>query len=202
MFDSKAILGIRLPDGKRVSVSIPSDADWTTWRRAKKILQKDIGRRQFQMEPGKPEKADLDLFRKIQHVDDGAERVELDEAEASYVIAKLSECDVTEQPERNGSEYVVRMKVLGKLFVTHTLRVPTVREMMDYERNRNSLTFGQYGTQEIRINYRAAGDLYDKLAVLNEGYAQAVPIPHKAEAVNVLLQEIRADQEEDSEDPE
>lgn len=201
MFDSKAELGIRLLD-RRVSVSMPSDTEWIEWRRKKKIQQKDLGRRSFQMESSKPEQADTDLFNKINRgaAIEGAAPV--DEAEAFYVINKLAECEVREQPERDGSQFVIQMRVLGKLDTTHVLRVPSMKEMMDYERTRSSVTFGQYGTQEIRINYRAAADLYEKLKVRADGYVNDIPVPHKAEAINVLLQEIRAEQDEETADPE
>jgi hypothetical protein len=88
------------------------------------------------------------------------------------------------------------MKIMRKLATTHTLKLPSVKEMMDYERARSSVVFAAYGSQEIKINFRASADLYDKLKISTEGYAGDVPVPHKAEAVNILLQEIRAEQEE------
>ena len=205
MFDLKADLGIRLlsPDGdKKVSASFPSDADVIEWRRKKKIHQKDLGRRSFTMEPSKPEAIDLALATKMLRTPEGETTVEIDEAEAFHIINQVLACDVTENPEREGSVFVIRMKVVDRFKTVHVLRVPSMRDMMEYERNRNIVTFGQYGKQEIRINYRAAADLYDKVAVKErlEGYAGGlVPVAHKAEAVNVLLQEIRAQQEDGGE---
>lgn len=195
-------LGIKVPgpEGvRKVFVSFPSDADVATWRRAKSIVQKDIGRRQSIIEATKPGKEDLDLYRKIRRTgEDSEELVELDESESNLLISKLLTCDVPEAPEREGSTFLIRMRVMDATDTVHVLKVPTVREMMDYERTRSSVIFGQYGRQEIRINYRAAGEFYDKLLSRVEGYEDnKVPVHHKAEALNELLQAIRAEQEEE-----
>lgn len=197
MFDMKRELGIPLLD-KKILCRMPSDAETGNWRRSKKISQKDLGRRSFQMEPAKPEKADLELFNKIQLADESGVKVEVDEAEAFHIINTILACDVNEQPERHGSEFVIKLKAMNRFKTVHTLKMPTMRDMLEYERNRNSVIFGQFGKQEIRINFSAAGELYDKLVKSTEGYEGGiVPIAHKAEAVNALLQEIRASQEEE-----
>jgi hypothetical protein len=87
------------------------------------------------------------------------------------------------------------MRIMDKLPTTHTLRIPSVKEMMDYERMRSAVVFGKFG-QEIKINFSAASDLYDKLKVSTEGYANDIPVPHKAEAVAALIQQIQREQDE------
>jgi hypothetical protein len=207
LFDSTLELGIKLPSPegvKRVSVSFPSDADFSEWRRKKKIVQKDLGRRSFQIEASQPEQCDLDLLKKILVTEEGQPTPEIDEAEASYIVSKLAESEVPTKPEREGSTFRIPLRVMGKIDTVHVLRVPSMREMMKYDRERSAVKFGQYGQQEIRINFDAASKLYDELVKDKQGYAPAsrVPVPHKAEAINVLLQEIRAEQEEDSSDDE
>ncbi len=196
MFDVKDEISIPIqsPDGtKKIVVRFPTDGEFIDWRRKKKILQRDLGRRKSTIDPSRPEASDLELLKKIRIDKDGPA---VDEAEALFVIGRLAECEVDQQPERDGSAYSITMKIMGKLSATHTLRIPSVKEMMDYERQRSSVTFAAYGQNEIKINFRAAGELYDKLKVSVEGYAGDVPVPHKAEAVNVLLQEIRSEQDE------
>jgi hypothetical protein len=204
MFDSRLELGIKLPSPegvKKVSVAFPSATDWYEWRRKKRITQRDLGRRSSQIDPSKPEQADVDLFRKIVRTAEDASPVEVDESEAFFIVNKLAECEVTERPERDGNTFVLRLKIFGKLETIHRLRVPTMREMMDYERQRSAVTFGQYGTQEIRINFQASAELYDRLVKEVTGYEHPdpkdIPVPHKAQIVNELLQELRAEQEED-----
>jgi hypothetical protein len=197
LFDTQAPISINLisPDGpKKVSVRYPTDDEFSDWRRKKKMQQKDLGRRSFQITPLTPEDCDLALANAIRL--DKENGPPIDKAEAYFIVNRLLETEVREQPEREGSQFTIKMVVMRRLPVTHTLRVPSVQEMMDYERGRSSVTFGQYGQQDIRINYRAAGKLYDSLKQATSGYTNGVPIPHKAEAINVLLQEIRAEQED------
>lgn len=195
MFDSKAEIGLTIQGDppKKVVVRFPNDSEFIAWRRKKKVVQKDLGRRSFQIESSKPEAVDLALVNALRVDTDGPT---LDEAESYYILTRLAECEVDTRPDREGSSYVITMKVMRKLTTTHTLRIPSVKEQMDYERMRSSVTFGQYGRQEIKINFQAAAELYDKLKVSVTGYANDVPVSHKAEAINVLLQELRADQEE------
>jgi hypothetical protein len=200
LFDSTRELGIALPSEegtKRVSVSFPSDTDFCEWRRKKKIIQKDLGRRSYQIVPPEPEKIDLDLVTKILVKREDEVAPELDEADANYIINRLSQCEVSEQPEREGSAYVIKLKVLGQFRTVHVLRLPNMREWTSFDKLRSSIKFLPYGTQEIRMNYQVAGELYDKLKQRVDGYVgDRVPVSHKYEAVNVLLQEFRAQQEE------
>lgn len=196
MFDLKASIVVPLPgpEGHKIEVSYPSDQQWIEWRRKKKVTQKDLGRRSFQIESAQPSTMDLQLINSVMQDKENAPKI--DEAEAYYILQRLMACECNSNPEREGSSYVIKLKVMGKLMTEHKLAIPTVKQMMDYERMRSSVTFGQYGQQEIRINFQAASDLYDALKVSTVGYKGDVPVPHKAEAVNVFLQELRADQEE------
>ena len=198
MFDTKAEIRISLPSPegrKTVVIRYFSDNEFFDWRRQKKVVQQDLGRGESELAPVTPGDCDLALFNAIRM--DKEDGPPVDEAEALYVLTLLSSAEVSERPEKEGSLYVIRMKVMRKYATSHTLRTPSVRQMMDYERQRSSLRFLKYGAQEIRINYRGAVDLYDSLAQSSEGYAgSVVPVCHKAEAINVLLQEIRAEHEE------
>jgi hypothetical protein len=193
MFDSRAEIGITIQgeQPKKVSVRFPSDDQFIAWRRKKKVLQKDLGRDKFQIEQSKPEDCDLALVNAIRADKDGPE---IDKAEAVHILNRLAKCEVPTRPEREGQAFVIEMKVMNRIATTHKLRIPSVQEQMDYERMRSSVIFGKYG-QEIRINFQAAADLYEKLKVQTSGYANDVPVVHKAEAINVLLQELRAEDE-------
>lgn len=202
MFDVKQDLAIKIPSPegvKRAEVRYPTDAEWIEWRRKKRIQQKDLGRRSFQIEASKPEQADLELYQKIRNPNQES-APQIDEAEAYYIISELVGAEVAERPERDGQSFAIKLKAMRRFSTLHVLRVPTMKESMEYERMRSSVVFGQYGTQEIRVNFSAAAGLYDKLKQRVEGYVGEVPVPHKAEAVNVLLQEIRAEQDEESSD--
>lgn len=200
MFDTKAEIGLTIQGDppKKIVVLFPTDDQFITWRRKKKVLQKDLGRDKFQIEQSKPEDCDLALANAIRVDKDGPA---IDKSEAVHILNRLANCEVPSRPDREGQAFLIEMKVMKRLTTTHKLRVPSVQEQMDYERFRSSVTFGKYG-QEIRINFQASVDLYDKLKLEAKGYANAIPVPHKAEAINVLLQELRIEEEDapDSED--
>lgn len=198
-FDTSSEIGIKIPapEGvKHVVVGWPSDNQWAEWRRRKKINQTDLGRRKYTMDPSKAEPADQELFDAIRKKPEDVAPCDVDVYEAAYVIGRLSECDVNEQPEREGSHFILKLKIMNRLDASHRVRVPSMREMMEYERQRSAVVFAAYNTQEIRINLRAAAKLYDEIHQSHEGYTNGVPIIHKAEIVNILLQEIRNEQEE------
>lgn len=198
-FDTKQEIAVKVqaPEGiKTVLVSMPTDSQWADWRRKKKIHQTDLGRRNYTIDPSKADAVDLQLFQAIRRTAEDVAPCDIDVYEAAYILGKLSECDIPERPERDGSHFTLKLKVMGRILTEHRLRVPTMKEMMEYERQRSSVVFGAYNTQEIRINLRAAGKLYDDVHQSHEGYVNDVPIIHKAEVVNALLQEIRSEQEE------
>lgn len=201
MFDLKAATNLTLnnEDGsaKKIVVRSPTDAEFIAWRRKKKVIQKDLGRGEYKIDPSVPGAADLELLAAIRLDEDGPA---VNEKEAAFILGRLAECEVSTQPERDGAAFRIKMRVQRKFTVYHTLRIPSVAEMMDHDRARSSVTFGKYG-QEIRINFSASAELYDKLKVSVEGYANnQVPVPHKAEAISVLLQEVRSDEEEPTEE--
>jgi len=196
MFDSKGEFAIPIQGEppKKVVVRFPTDSEFTAWRRKKKVLQRGLGRDKFQLEASKPEACDLELVTRL--FVDKESAPTLDEFEANHVLNRLTECEVPESPDREGSAFVLNMKVMRKLRTTHKLRVPSVKEQMEYERMRSSVIFGKHNQQEIKVNFQASGELYDKLKVEATGYANDIPICHKAEAINVLLQSLAVQDEE------
>src|SRR4051812_47157216 len=146
MFDSKAEIGLTIQgeQPKKVVVTFPTDDQFIAWRRKKKVVQKDLGRRSFQIEMSKPEACDLALVNAIRIDKEGPT---IDDAEAVHIINRLSACEVPTRPDREGSAYVIAMKVMGRVNTSHTLRIPSVKEQMNYERMRSSVVFGQYGQE-------------------------------------------------------
>lgn len=198
MFDINQEIGLSLETDqgiKKVAVRYPSDAEWLTWRRKKKIMQRDLGRGNFQMEPSVPGAADIELFNAIRVEKEGPA---IDESEAVEIISKLGNADVNTRPRREESGYRIELKVMQRLVTVHQLRIPSIKDKQTYNRSKSSVTYGQYSYQEIRINYKAGADLYDNLIVRTEGYAGPVPINHKAEVINVLLQEIAMSEQQDA----
>jgi hypothetical protein len=199
MFDVSKHFPVKLitPEGtKTVVVSMPSDQQWSDWRRKKKVKQTDLGRRKSTMEMSKGEQIDLDLVNAIRQEQEGVDPFDIDMEEAARVLNTLSICEVSEQPERDGSVFVINLKVMRRFDTVHRVRVPSVKDSQNYQRQRSSVVFGAYNTSEFRINLDASKKLYDAIVERSEGYVGAIPVIHKAEVVNVLLQEIEALQEE------
>jgi hypothetical protein len=199
MFDIKQEIAVSIdgPDGpKQVVVAYPSDAQLSEWRRKVKLYEKTISgpEEESMLESTPPGPADLELINAIRIFDKEAEAPQIDEYEARLIIEEtLIKCSVTEKPERENNRFTIRMSVVTGLKTSHVLRVPTVRERMEYSKAAaRGYTYGKYNTSQIKVNYIPAGELYDKLKVETEGYAQGiVPVVHKAEAINVLLQEMK-----------
>jgi hypothetical protein len=202
MFDTEAEIGVTIPGDppKKVVIRFPTDDEFSIWRRKKKINQRDMGRGKYKLDNMKAEACDLALFKAIR-VDKDSD-VELDEAEALHVINRLAKCEVTGPPTRSTGGMRIELRIMKRLLVAHVMRVPSVKQMMDYEALRSEVTFGQYNSQEIRLNYTSAGDLYDKLKLSTEGYKGAVPAPHKMEVINILIQETRAEYDDPAIDDE
>jgi hypothetical protein len=201
MFDYKQEIGLSLDTDqgrKKVAVRYPTDAEWITWRRKKKILQKDLGRGNFQMEPSVPGAPDMELLNAIRVDKDDPDAPQIDESEAFEIITKLGSADVNVRPSREESGYRIELKVMQRFNTIHRLKIPSVKDKQTYNRSKSSVTYGQYGYQEIRINYQAGADLYDKLITSKEGYSAEVPINHKAEVINVLLQEIAMSEQQEA----
>lgn len=200
MFDMKADIGLKIvsDDGdiKKIIVRFPDDNEFIEWRRRKKILQKDLGRRNFEMQNATPSDYDLELATKLRRDEDGPE---INNADALHVMNSLANCEVENRPEREGKTFVIEMTVRNKTLTTHTLRIPSTQDMMHHDGMRSSVIHGAYGFQEIRLNYQSSAELYDKLKVSASGYANDIPVVHKAEIINVLLQEVKALLSDDSE---
>jgi len=195
MFDTNRELELTIPSpdgGKTVAVRFPTDDQWIERMRKLRTVVRTIGRGKTSTEIENSEEVDSDLVNAVRINADGPA---LDGAEASAVIDRISRADADEA-EREGSEYRIRLRVPGAVTL-HRLRMPSQKEILDYRRSAVSVLDGRR-RQEIRINLRAAGDLYDKLKTGLEGYAGDVPIVHKSAVVSELLATLR--NEEDDED--
>lgn len=189
MFDSKAEINLKVHTAhggsKRLLVRYPTDDEWITWRRKKKIVQRALGRG-FDVEPATPEPADLDLLNAIK-----LDETQVSRTDAFRIVNRLARFEVIVAPTLIGAAYKIEAKIMDQLLTAHVLRVPSVQELAEYHRNYMSVVFGQYGLQTITIDFTAGEALYNRLVQRTEGYVHTVPVPHKAEVINVLAQLIR-----------
>jgi hypothetical protein len=122
----------------------------------------------------------MDLLSKIKLSGD-----ELDEYEASLVIGRLVRCEVTDS-RREGNQFRVDLKVPGAKTV-HTVRIPSAKQVQHHSRQVVSIVEGRHGLQEMKLNMPASAELYDTLLISAEGYAGAVPLPHKSAVVSEVI---------------
>jgi hypothetical protein len=198
MFDQSKEFLVKILSGteKACTVRYPSDEDWCARTRAQRAIRRLLGRGKSQYEVAGAEEADAELLGKIRLDKDG---VELDAAEAAKVIERLERCQVLDA-ERAGDRFRIEMRVAGGR-VVHVLKIATQKDVLDYGRASVRAVDGRR-QQEIRLALEPAAELWAKVRVAVEGYAnpETVPIVHKDVAVVELLAQVEALQEED--DPE
>lgn len=195
VFDSSKHFEIKTIDGKRCLLRFPTDAECCERVRRHKQIQKHLGRGKTQFDEARDAKRiDAELFEKIRIDKEGPA---FDENEAAWAIDRLDRASLVDV-ERAGEPFRIRIRVPGAI-TTHTLKVPSQRQVDEYVNQSNSRIYGERHT-EIRQFIDPAGPFYDSICVNHEGYAGKPPITHKFAAVTVLLKELTAALNED--DPE
>lgn len=192
---------VKLPPGssvEAVEVRYPSDAEWCERVRNFRIQHTSTGRNFRRTGDNKPA-VSQDLFRKIA-LNGHAESI--DEAEALYIVERLERSQCT-GVERVGGHFEISLRVQGGTTV-HTLKAPTQKRVLEYKRSVSPDPTVRNGKIESRGRLEPSGLLYDELAQeAAEGYAAAVPIPHKEQVISALLAEMESiAQEEEDDDPE
>jgi hypothetical protein len=196
MFDTNREIEVSVlhPAGKKTCrVRWPSDEEWIEHSARRRVVVSQLSRDESVTEILDGERAAGELLAKIRIDKDGPD---LDEYEASYVIERLSRAQVDDCARADGGVGVT-LKVPG-VVTKHVLRVPSLAEVVNYRRGFSRLVENRRGKQLLKINLRAAGEFYDKLAQSKEGYAVEVPVIHKAAVVTELLVYLEAEQEGDA----
>ena len=198
MFDQTREYVIKILSGgeKACRVRFPSYEQWSERTRKQRAVRRMLGRGRTEYEVRNIEDADAELFGAVRLDADGPH---FDAAEAGKVIERLERCRVIDV-ERDGDRFRIAMRVPGGE-VLHVLKIPMQQDALDYGRAAVRAIDGRR-QQEIRLALEPSADLWAKVCVEVEGYANpdAVPIVHKDVAVVELLAQVEAAQDED--DPE
>lgn len=184
MFDVSQHIDILLPSpagAKTVTVRFPSDTELIDRMSRQKTVVRPIGRGKTVSETLNADEINLALVQKI--LEDGSAAV--DEFEATHIVNELIRCEVVDS-ERSSTAFTITVSVPGAE-TTHTLRMPTMKQVMQYRRHIVSSVEGRRGGQEIRFNLQVAGDLYDQLVEKTDGYQGDVPVVHKSAVVSEAL---------------
>jgi hypothetical protein len=176
---------------KRCRVQFPSDAQWCERARKQRVIRHFLGRGKSQTDDdSETDRLNFELLSKIRQDQDGPI---LTPAEATLVLGKLERARVA-TVDREGNGYRIVLKTaLGE--VTHVVGIPTAEQMLAHERQSTKTTEGRRN-QEIRGFLEPSGELYDKIAVSQDGYAGAVPIVHKVSVVAELLAQINVEDDD------
>lgn len=188
VFDAKRpiTINLRTPGGlKSVRVRFPSDDEWITRQRRRKVLVKQLGRGVSETTVANGEDVDAALLAAIQERSGDASAPDIDPFEAMRVIEQLSLAEVDDViPE--GDSFKVTLRVLGATTV-HILKMPSAKDVFEYRRGFARLLDLPFGRQEVTINIASAAALYKKLGTATEGYVGEVPIIHQAVAVKAAI---------------
>lgn len=188
---------------KLAILRIPTAAEMLERLRNQKTVRRSLGRRRNQFDFVPNPAADLLLLEQITISRDGEP---FDSAEAEHAIGVLSGADVT------GSRYegsLIHVEMEWKFFgpltgnTTHSLRLPTVKQVRTYRQNLLSVTDLAHNNSEIRFRIEAATVLYDAILDRAEGYAAGVPVPphHKSAVIAetiAILEELQEDANSES----
>lgn len=191
VFDREGLFTIKLKlCNKSATVRFPTDAEISRRSASIKTVFKRYGQTGRTTDVTGVEQADDALFAAIKESGD-----ELDEYEASSFIGKLLVADVDE-PEREGQNYLIPLRVLGGIQTTHKLRIPTEKELRKHNDAAIAMIQRRHG-QELKSAPEAYGSFYDKLNQGFTGYQGEVPLCHKMAAIGELLAAVQAESEDD-----
>lgn len=189
MFDTKAIIEFEIPtpEGPKLAkLRFPTDEEWADRSRRKRVMQRNLGRGQTQIEPIDYSSVDAELFAAIRQ--EGS--ADLDAYEAQMMLERISYAEVIDLEHQGGQYRVTLATAAGD--ATHVVRVPSAKEIMEYRRTFARVVDKPYGRQEIVINLPAAGACYNALAVSTEGYKSTVPLPHKSAVVRAAIDAVES----------
>jgi len=182
-------LNLRTPAGvKTVRVRFPTDEEWIERQRRRKVIVKQLGRGISETTIPNSEDADAALLAKIRVAEPDAP--EVDPFEASRVIEQLGQAEVDDVVQI-GDGFEVTLRVLGGT-VTHSLRMPSAKDVFEYRRAFARVLDLPYNRQELIINLAPAASLYKRLVQAADGYAGEVPIIHQAVAVKAAIDALDA----------
>lgn len=173
---------------RTVRVRFPTDEEWIERQRRRKVIVKQLGRGISETTIPNSEDADAALLAKIRVAEPDAP--EVDPFEASRVIEQLGQAEVDDVAQI-GDGFEVTLRALGGT-VTHSLRMPSAKDVFDYRRGLARVLDLPYNRQELIINLAPAGALYRRLGQAADGYAGDVPIIHQAVVVKAAIDALDA----------
>jgi hypothetical protein len=166
---------------QKIDVRWPTDQEWSTRQRARKIIIRNLGRGVKEYVPPEPTQADIDLFQKIAL--NGAP--ELTRGEAQQLLDTLATARVI-SVSIEGTTATVEMETLNGL-VSHQMRVPMTDQVLAWRRSASRILELPYNSQEVRTTPDAGARLYDECGGTSKDYENAIPAIHKDAVVKNVI---------------
>ena len=186
------VITLKHPDGdKKVEVRYPTDDELIRRQLKRKIFIKQQGRGASDTDIPDYSDDDLAIFNKLREGE--CKDVDVDGYEATLVIERICRAEVlADGVEESSGSYLVKLQIPGGE-ATHTIKVPSARQLFKYRRAFSSVRDLPRGRQEMTIHMEAAGELYDAMMSKTTAYPQAegaVPINHKVVVVKTVIDEV------------
>jgi hypothetical protein len=177
------------PNGhKKCVVRFPTDEQWCTRIRHLVAVRRNLGRDAFKSESRGELETAKELLDKIIVETSGPA---LDEYDALTIVNLLSRCEITNVQEGPGVWRIV-MRVPGSVTVTHRLKIPTQKQLIEQERAALQMT-GRRNTVEFKSALEPSQELWDKIHDGVTGYDElaSVSVIHKDIAVTELIAQVK-----------
>ncbi len=196
MFNSKERCTVTVISGgkKTAQVDFPSDKQWCDLTSKKKSVKRQTGRGLGTWEDlGNQYKVDEEIFKALNPSGDA-----FDEYECSKAMDRLAKASVESVDRVESNQIKITLAVFGKSEVSHLMKMPTLADRVEHERESSSLDPHKRGLL-LTVSLQPSGELYDRLIVSTDGYdeASSVPIVHKAAALSELISFCRKLEDED-----
>jgi len=167
---------------------LPEPTEMMSYLGSLKTRVKHLGNRKSKAEDVPNPAAVLKLFKAIR-LDTNGPDFDADEAQAALDSLTLYRI---KSSERTGEQHytIVLRTMFGD--VSHVLRIPYKSEQAEYNRTSYDSTTLPYGVEERRYPPQVPCDLYDKVFVSRDGYADKTPTPpnHKRGAIIELINQL------------
>jgi hypothetical protein len=190
-FSTKRIFEIPIPspEGTKIyAVRFPTDEEWCWRARALTAITRNLGRDARRTEVPDELRISKELVVKILH---GESRdSDIEEYTARKILETLGQCELAQTQDRIGNVYVIEMVVPGAT-VTHRLKIPTQRQIGEYEKSNITATARRNST-EIKLPLEPSGELWDQIQDGVSGYddLSSVSILHKDVSVKQVIAQV------------
>ena len=193
LFDAAQPIGVTLlsaGEQKKFSVRFPSDEEWIDRQRSRKLVTQDLGNGRSKRSVPDAESGDASLLKEIIQGESNG----FDAYEAAAVIEQLEQAEVVGiDADAESKSFRVSLKVPGAVVTTHSLRMPTLKQLAVYSRNVTSFVDCRFGKSEMTVNLNVSAELYDEHRSGDpQGYVVAdIPAIHKHAVVGAVAAECR-----------